>query len=351
LSAGLLPVLILLAALCGADPAPAAWAAPYPLAASPAELAARPELEKIQANIRVLEARLAQQATRFASLSGETGRLARERQVLEDELAGLTGRLGAMLPALWEMEVRLNGVMDASVAPWDESDRGLAWLGSVYGQAREDLNRLRLANNELAANLERQAGLKPEADDQGARTEATRDALLAERLKLLKELAALRRERPSPVEQLERILEQASLADFSPLGMADKPFQAARGVLPWPAKGITAAGFDPQASPPRNGVSLATAPGAKVTAVHWGRVAFAGEVKGLGHVVALAHGGGALTVYARLSSTTVSPGQEVARGAVLGAAGELAPGGASGMSFELRFGLKPINPGRWLIAG
>lgn len=345
---GTLSFLILVLALSGV---PVLAATPYPLAATPAELAARPELEKIQAGIRVLEARLRQQATRFAALSGEAGRLSRERQGLEDEIAQLTVKLKTMLPALWEMEVRLKGVMDASVAPWDETDRSLTWLGSVYAQAREDLNRLRIKNNELAANMEKEAGLKPEADAQGSQTESSRDALLAERLKLLKELTALRRERPAPPEQLERILEQASLADFSPLGVADKPFEAARGVLPWPAKGTSAQGFDPQASPARNGVSIATAPGARVTAVHWGRVAFAGEVKGLGHVVVLAHGGSALTVYSRLSAVSVSPGQEVARGAILGAAGELSPGGASGMSFELRFGLKPINPSRWLIAG
>jgi septal ring factor EnvC (AmiA/AmiB activator) len=68
-------------------------------------------------------------------------------------------------------------------------------------------------------------------------------------------------------------------------------------------------------------------------------------------VVVLAHGEDSLTVYAHLARLEVKAGQEVARGDLLGAPGKLTPAGATGLSFELRFGAKPINPSRWLLAG
>lgn len=324
---------------------------PYSLAPTAQELAARPELGKILANIRFLEAKLRPQATRLAAMTGERDRLVRERQSIEDELSVLTGRLKAMLPRLWEMEVRLSGLLEASDVAWDESDRNLNWLGAVYGLAREDAGRLGAKNSELAANLAKEARLQPEVDAQAAQTETLKDALLAERLKLLRELTAQRREKPSPPERLEHILEQASLADISPLSTRNRPLDKALGAMPWPTAGTVAAGFAPEASPPVNGIGMSATAGAKVSAVHWGRVAFAGELKGLNTVVVLSHGGGALTVYSHLSSAVVKAGQEVARGETLGAVGKLQPGAASGMYFELRFGLKPINPSRWFPAG
>ncbi|MBI4804177.1 MAG: peptidoglycan DD-metalloendopeptidase family protein [Desulfovibrio sp.] len=325
--------------------------APYALDPTATEMAARPELGRILANIRFLEVKLRPQTTRLAVLTGERGRLVRERQGIEDELSVLTGRLKAMLPKLWEMEVRLSGVLEASDVAWDESDRNLNWLGAVYGLAREEAGRVGTKNSALAANLAKEARLRPEIDTQAAQTEAIKDALLAERLKLLRELTALRREKPAPAQRLEHILEQASLADISPVSTLDKPLETARGALPWPATGTISAVFAPDGLPPVNGIGITTAAGAKVSAVHWGRVAYAGELKGLGTVVVLSHGGGALTVYSHLSSSSVKAGQELARGEMLGTVGKLQPGTVSGMYFELRFGLKPINPSRWFPAG
>jgi len=68
-------------------------------------------------------------------------------------------------------------------------------------------------------------------------------------------------------------------------------------------------------------------------------------------VVVLAHGGAAATVYAHMARLNVKPGQDVTRGEALGVAGEFPAPGSSGMSFELRFGLKPSNPSRWFVAG
>lgn len=316
-----------------------------------AERAARPELDKLLSDITFLEARLKTQKTRQAALSGELARLARERQTTEDELAGLAARLRALLPQLWEMDVRLKGMLSAPNAPWDETDRSLNWLGAQYSEVRGELARLSTKNSELTANLAREAELKPEADAQNALVEKTRDAILEARLKLRRELAFVRHERPSPQERLERILEIVALAELSPASVQDKPLDAAQGQLARPVAGEEIQAFDPAASPPRNGLGFRTVKAEAVRAAYWGRVAFAGELKGLGQVVVLAHGGAAATVYAHMARLSVKPGQDVTRGETLGVAGEFPSSGASGMSFELRFGVKPSNPSRWFVAG
>jgi septal ring factor EnvC (AmiA/AmiB activator) len=322
-----------------------------PLVATSAERAAHPDIEKSEAAVRDLADRLKAQNVRLAAIVGEVLRLARERQAIEDETAVMTGRLRALLPQLWALDVRLKGMLNASVAPWDETDRDLTWLGAVYAQARGDLDRLRVKKSELAANLTREAGLKPQVDAQAVQIEKTKDDLLAGRLKLWRELSNMRREHPTPGDRLERILEFVDQADFSPTGVQGRPAVAAKGRLPWPVKGKQTTDFDPAASPPRNGVQLACARGAAVRAVYLGRVAFAGDVPGLGAVVVVGHGDGLCSVYGGLARVAVAPGQEVALGEELGTVGEHAPVTGAGMSFELRFGGKPINPDRWLLPG
>jgi len=228
---GFLPLLI--AALLGLATSALAQAPAKLSPAEPtqAERAQRPELDKILSDITFLEARLKTQTTRQTALSGELARLARERQATEDELAGLAARLRALLPQLWEMDVRLKGMLSAPSAPWDETDRSLNWLGAQYSEVRGELARLSTKNSELTANLAKEAELRPEADAQNALVEKTRDAILEARLKLRRELATLRHERPSPQERLERILEIVAQAELSPASVQDKPLDAPQDSL------------------------------------------------------------------------------------------------------------------------
>ncbi|GFK93183.1 Murein DD-endopeptidase MepM [Fundidesulfovibrio magnetotacticus] len=340
----LLHALILALALS----APARARPPQPPEPTPAERAQSAEVEKTWGNISFLQQRLASQKARLAALDEEARRLDRERKSMEEVIEALGRRITGMLPGLWQMDVRLKGILDATVAPWDEADRGLSWMGAVYAQARREMAEFKDRNVELAATLTRIARLAPETQALAAQAEKTKDTLLAERLALLRELATPRREKLAPREQLERVLEQASLAEFDPQGARENPFTP-DGLVSSPAQGRVSSTFAPEANPPRVGVGVSTPAGEKVRAVHSGRVAFAGEIKGLGRVAVVEHGRDTRSVYTGLASVDVKPGQDVAQGDVLGQAGE-APSGGPGMSFELRFGLKPINPSRWFPA-
>jgi murein DD-endopeptidase MepM/ murein hydrolase activator NlpD len=110
------------------------------------------------------------------------------------------------------------------------------------------------------------------------------------------------------------------------------PVHAAPGREPtaWvaPVRGEVVAAFDPPAgpfAPGHRGIDVAVPPGTAVRAAAPGVVVFAGSVAGARHVV-VDHGGGLRTGYSFLARTTVSTGDAVDAGAVLGHTGASAPG-------------------------
>ncbi len=295
---------------------------------------------------RRVKAQLKAQTARLAALGVERDAQRRAASALRDEIQSLTARVREMLPELWRMNVRVSAVL-GDAAPWEEADRGAAGLDAANANARAQVEALGRKTAELAALEAKDAALAAQAASLAVQVEATRDELIA---------AGLRDPDPrpdaaTPRRRLERVLELAQEADPSPVASRDHPIEAMQGRLPQPVTGRRVTGFDPQATPPRDGMGFATAPGARVSAVHWGRVIWTGELGALGQVVVVSHGNGACSVYTNLSRTQVRAGQDVAPGDALGTAGNTPSAGTSGMTFELRFGVKPINPGRWLAAG
>ena len=102
-------------------------------------------------------------------------------------------------------------------------------------------------------------------------------------------------------------------------------FQDNRGRLPWPADGVITESFGNQVSDYGTstyhpGILIATTPSVPVRAVFRGRVEGIDFVPGYGTYLVLRHGD-YLTVYSNFSSVTVSTGQTVEAGQVLGDAG------------------------------
>jgi septal ring factor EnvC (AmiA/AmiB activator) len=133
------------------------------------------------------------------------------------------------------------------------------------------------------------------------------------------------------------------------------PLRPFRGAIAWPAPGRVTSRFGQRRSPRfgtttrQNGVEIATPDGVPVTAVHEGRVAFAGVFTGFGQLVIVDHGNLAYSLYGYLSSVGVIKGERVRAGRPIGTAGR-APGGNSALYFELRIDGKPVDPVQWLEA-
>ena len=130
---------------------------------------------------------------------------------------------------------------------------------------------------------------------------------------------------------------------------ASAPLSAFRRALPWPAAGRVVRQFraGAQGALPFNGIEIAVADGAPVSAVYGGDVAFSGPFTGFGHLVIVQHGPDAFTLYGHLTSGSVAKGDRVTASQLIGQAGR--PPGArdSRLYFELRVDGQPVNPLQW----
>ncbi len=96
------------------------------------------------------------------------------------------------------------------------------------------------------------------------------------------------------------------------------------------------------------GVDLGASTGTPIRAAADGVVVSAGWLGGYGNAVVIDHGGGRATLYAHQSSMSVSRGQEVSKGQVIGRVG--CTGACTGphLHYEVRINGNPVDPSHYL---
>lgn len=99
------------------------------------------------------------------------------------------------------------------------------------------------------------------------------------------------------------------------------------------------------------GVDFRAEHGTPARAAGAGRVIAAEPAGGYGNMVEIEHEGGVTTRYAHLSAFTVSVGQVVAAGAVVGRVGSTGRSTGPHLHYEVRINGEPVNPQRFLRAG
>lgn len=120
---------------------------------------------------------------------------------------------------------------------------------------------------------------------------------------------------------------------------------AAQGeALSWPTPGVLISGFGARERDAHDGIDLAAPEGTPVCAAEGGTVLFAGEQRGYGNLVLLAHKNDLVTVYAHNEENLVRKGQNVARGETIARVGH--SGNATGphLHFEVRVAARPHDP-------
>jgi murein DD-endopeptidase MepM/ murein hydrolase activator NlpD len=73
------------------------------------------------------------------------------------------------------------------------------------------------------------------------------------------------------------------------------------------------------------------------------------NLTGYGNLVELDHGAGVTTRYAHLSGFTVTPGQQMPAGALLGYQGSTGNSTGVHLHFEVRIDGAPVDPVPWLV--
>ncbi len=99
------------------------------------------------------------------------------------------------------------------------------------------------------------------------------------------------------------------------------------------------------------GVDLLQPYGSDIRATAAGRVVHAGAAGGYGDMVEIDHGFGLSTVYGHMSEISVSEGQEVAQGQLLGRLGSSGRSTGPHLHYEVRVAGEPVDPERFIRAG
>lgn len=127
---------------------------------------------------------------------------------------------------------------------------------------------------------------------------------------------------------------------------------ASTAEFEWPVQGKIIARFGKDDDGERNdGINIAAELGTPIHAAAAGTVTYAGnELKSYGNLVLIKHENGYVTAYAHAQRITVSRGDHVDRGDVIGYAGQTGDVTSPQVHFEVRQGVKPIDPRPLLMA-
>jgi murein hydrolase activator len=290
----------------------------------PPAMLVRPEdaLESVRAAM-LLGAVVPEMRSEAESLAADLGGLVRVRTEAAAERDGLA----ANLATLAESKFRMALLIDARQNRQGEAEKELD------GERQQAATLSRQADNlkELIAKLER--GLDPAA--KAARAAREGRALGETRSDL------------------------SALKDPGRLGPA-VAFASAKGMLPIPVNGVKSRDFgaaDANGGTER-GISIATRPGAQVTAPCDGWVVYAGTYRSYGKVLILNAGGGYHVVLAGMERNSVDLGQFVLTGepvAVMGSGPQVASTMSTGSAgtaqpvlyIEFRKDGTPVDPNPW----
>lgn len=305
------------------------------------------ELRSLETRRLTHEGELAQLETRrteyLASLERRMDRLAEQLRA-----AYRSGRQSRMKLVLNQDDPLLLGRM---MAYYDYLNRAQARHIALL---REALTTLEVMQQSIDGELERIASLTREQQDVLDRLDGqrqSRQTLLAELERQiggeesrLRELERNRRDLEALIERLADVLADIPADLGSRLGLA-----AQKGRLPMPVQGPVKHAYGQPRSGGLNwqGWLIGAAAGVEVSAVAYGRVAFADWLRGYGLLIIIDHGQGFMSLYGHNESLLHEVGAWVEPGATIGVVGANT-GNDQGLYFELRKGGKAIDPAAWL---
>lgn len=297
------------------------------------KLAREAELRQLQTRraeyLATLDARIAQLAEQVRS-SYRAGHQSRMKLVLNQDDPTRIGRMLAYYDYINQAQVtRITGLREAlsTLDTLQQSiDEELAGIALLQDAQREVLDQLESQRQQRAALLAELSG-----------SIGTGEAHL-------KELERNRADLQSLIERLADVLADIpdDLGDHSGL-------QHRKGHLPMPVNGRVQHAFG-QTRPGGlrwQGWLISAEPGTEVSAIAYGRVAFADWLRGYGLLMIIDHGQGFMSLYGHNESLLQEPGAWVDAGAAISVVGSN-PGSSQGIYFELRKQGKAVDPAAWL---
>lgn len=310
------------------------------------------ELADAADRIQVLERDLAKQEDTLAEIERKRVASEKEHETLLTAQRKTETELEALLNTMWPLYIESHAGRGANTPDWHDADRRLEWSGRIYAAIDAKNRELAQQQNAIAEVLKKQEQLEQEARQRLAKVNKSKDGLLRDKLQYNRKLSSVRKQKEDAEATLKGVLSIIQNLNYrlEDMGTVEGQFAAGKGTLPWPAKGMLALRFAPNADPPTRGIGMALMEGTTVHAVASGKVVHNDVLRGFGRVVIIMHDAAYYSLYAYLTDSSLAVGQDVKRGQSLGAAGYYPRVEGTGLYFELRFHQKAINPEPWLTA-
>ena len=131
-----------------------------------------------------------------------------------------------------------------------------------------------------------------------------------------------------------------------------QPAPSGNVAFAWPVSGRVIADYGSEANGARNdGINIAAPMNTPIRAAASGTVTYSGnELKGYGNLLLIKHADGYVTAYAHADRLLVARGDFVAKGQVIGYAGQTGDVTSPQLHFEIRHDTQPVNPRAYLVA-
>ena len=307
------------------------------------------ELAAAESRIVALEASLEKETKRLESLAASDSELLAKGEAVREERRKTESAMSEVLRVLWELHARRVGVKGRDLPDWPVTDREHAWSVELFASLDAYRQTLASQQKELDAVAAKREALSHEVAARIAARNTEKERLLQNRVQYEQRLASLRREKRETEEELTAILALVQNLNLQQQSMDEQTDIAkAKGKLPWPVMGTVRGRYNPAAKPPVRGLTVALDGESPVRAVHRGKVVHNDVLRGIGRVVILMHGEEYYSLYAFLSESPLSLGQDVKRGDIVGTSGFVTSINGPGVYFELRHHQKTVNPEQWL---
>lgn len=237
----------------------------------------------------------------------------------------------------------VKGAMEADTS----RHRAVVRLSEQLSRARDRAAGEKAAIEQQKADIEKERANISSLQSEVKRTRQLVVNELANRKQLLSKVQAEKAEYLRRMQQLER--ESRSISALLRSRQAGQVYKSASGLV-WPTTGPVVSGFGWRTHPIfgdrrfHAGIDISAPSGREVVSSLAGKVLFAGTQSGYGSTVVVDHGNAFATLYAHLSSISVSSGQSVAKGARVGAVGCTGYCTGPHLHFETRVKGEPVDP-------
>lgn len=294
------------------------------------------QLETTETKLVQTQVVLQKTTTQEQSMEGQAAQ--RLREMYEGQRLGLldmlfqVGSLQQLMDVLYYQE-RIAEMDKQLIAGLREKAASLSAQKSKLGQQKMQLGDLvsEIAKKALQLNKEK------------SEQEVVADKLRSQRA--FYEAAEQQLSRES--NQLEQQILQMERANHS---QSDKVVTHGSGTMAMPIHAAVTSPFGWRRHPIfgvrkfHTGVDLAGANHTPIKAADSGNVLYSGWYGGYGRVVIISHGNGMATLYAHMSKTNASAGQNISKGDVVGYEGSTGFSTGPHLHFEVRVDGKPNNP-------